>query len=187
MVRLSDISLPPEHSAHQLPFEAARMLRVPNSKIQGVRIVRRSVDARKKPNVRIIYTIDVTVDGSEKKILKQSGCKRASIAPATRYRPPKSAGSPEKRPVVVGFGPGGMFAALILALAGWKPLVLERGEDAASRHAKVEKFFQPRVCIYSESSTRRRTSATTDLSSERRITNITKRAFSPSATRSEKS
>ena len=136
MIRLSDISLPPEHSAHQLPFEAARMLRIPNSKIRGVRIVRRSVDARKKPNVRIIYTIDVTVDGSEKKILKQSGCKRASIAPATRYKPPKSACSPEKRPVVVGFGPGGMFAALILALAGWKPLVLERGEDAASRHEK---------------------------------------------------
>lgn len=118
MIRLSDISLPPEHSAHQLPFEAARMLRIPNSKIRGVRIVRRSVDARKKPNVRIIYTIDVTVDGSEKKILKQSGCKRASIAPATRCKPPKSAKAPEKRPVVVGFGPGGMFAALILALAG---------------------------------------------------------------------
>lgn len=49
MIRLSDISLPPEHSAHQLPFEAARMLRIPNSKIRGVRIVRRSVDARKKP------------------------------------------------------------------------------------------------------------------------------------------
>ena len=142
MIRLSDISLPPEHSAHQLPFEAARMLRIPNSKIRGVRIVRRSVDARKKPNVRIIYTIDVTVDGSEKKILKQSGCKRASIALATRYKPPKSAKAPEKRPVVVGFGPGGMFAALILALAGWKPLVLERGEDAESRHEKVEKFFQ---------------------------------------------
>ena len=141
MIRLSDISLPPEHSAHQLPFEAARMLRIPNSKIRGVRIVRRSVDARKKPNVRIIYTIDVTVDGSEKKILKQGGCKRASIAPVTRYKPPKSAGTPEKRPVVVGFGPGGMFAALILALAGWKPLVLERGEDAQSRHAKVEAFF----------------------------------------------
>ena len=62
MIRLSDISLPPEHSAHQLPFEAARMLRIPNSKIRGVRIVRRSVDARKKPDVRIIYTIDVTVE-----------------------------------------------------------------------------------------------------------------------------
>ena len=55
MIRLSDISLPPEHSAHQLPFEAARMLRIPNSKIRGVRIVRRSVDARKKPNA-VSYT-----------------------------------------------------------------------------------------------------------------------------------
>ena len=141
MIRLRDISLPPEHNAHQLQFEAAQMLRISNSKIRQLRIVRRSVDARKKPDVRIIYTIDVAVDGSENKILKQSGCKRASIAPVSYYKPPKNTLSSEKRPVVVGFGPAGMFAALILAMAGLKPLVLERGEDAQSRHDKVEKFF----------------------------------------------
>ncbi len=141
MIRLRDISLPPEHNAHQLQFEAAQMLRISNSKIRQLRIVRRSVDARKKPHVRIIYTIDVVVEGSENKILKQSGCKRASIAPAAYYKPPKAAACPQTRPVVVGFGPAGMFAALILALAGMKPLVLERGGDAASRHEKVEKFF----------------------------------------------
>ena len=141
MIRLRDISLPPEHNAHQLQFEAAQMLRISNSKIRQLRIVRRSVDARKKPDVRIIYTIDVAVDGSENKILKQSGCKRASIAPVSYYKPPKNTLSSEKRPVVVGFGPAGMFAALILAMAGLKPLVLERGEDAQSRHDKVENFF----------------------------------------------
>ena len=142
MIRLRDISLPPEHNAHQLQFEAAQMLRISNSKVKQLRIVRRSVDARKKPDVRIIYTIDVAVDGNEKKILKMSGCKRASVAPVSYYKPPKHAPVPEKRPVVVGFGPAGMFAALILAMTGLKPIVLERGEDAQSRHEKVEKFFQ---------------------------------------------
>ena len=142
MIRLRDIPLPPEHNAHQLRFEAARMLGISNSKIRHLSIVRRSVDARKKPDVKIIYTVDVSVDGNEKKILKQSGCKRASLAPVSYYSAPNAAVKPEKRPVVIGFGPAGMFAALMLALAGWKPLVLERGEDAASRHEKVQRFFE---------------------------------------------
>ncbi len=142
MIRIREISLPPEHSVHQLPYEAARLLKVQNSKIKNLRLVRRSVDARKKPEVRIIYTVDVQVEGNEQKILRQSGCKRASIAPANYYKPRKNLPAPAKRPVVVGFGPAGMFAALVLAIAGQKPLVLERGEDAQTRHARVQHFFE---------------------------------------------
>ena len=140
MIRIREIALPPEHSVAQLAYEAARALKISNSKVRSVKLVRRSVDARKKPDIKIVYTVDVAVDGNETKILKQSGCKRASVAPVSYYKVPKNKFS-DTRPVVVGFGPAGMFAALVLALAGLKPLVLERGEDAVSRHEKVERFF----------------------------------------------
>ena len=113
MIRIREISMMPEHNVAQLSYEAAQALRISNSKIRRVRIVRRSIDARKKPDVRIVYTIDVAVDGNEAKIVKQSGCKRAQLAPVNRYKPPKNAPETKNRPVVIGFGPAGMFAALV--------------------------------------------------------------------------
>jgi len=142
MIRIREIAMAPEHNPGQLGFEAARLLKISNSKIRQLRIVRRSIDARKKPDVKVVYTIDVAVDGNENKILKQSGCKRASVAPVSYYKIPKIYKKLEKRPVIVGFGPAGMFAGLVLAIAGQRPIILERGADAQTRHEKVEKFWK---------------------------------------------
>ncbi len=141
MIRLREIPLPPEHNVAQLSYEAAQMLRISPSKIKKLSILRRSIDGRKKPDVKVVYTVDVWVDGSEKKILKEARCKRASLATPEYYKLPKISGMLPDRPVVIGFGPAGMFAALVLAIKGQKPIVLERGEDALSRKAKVDAFF----------------------------------------------
>lgn len=141
MIRIRDILLPPEHNPGQLTFEASRALRISPSEIRRLTIVRRSIDARKKPDVKVCYTVDVLVAGSENKVLKKCGNKKAGLAPTQFYRPPAKRPLTGNRPVIIGFGPAGMFAGLILAMAGQKPIVLERGDDAATRHEKVRAFF----------------------------------------------
>ncbi len=142
MIRIRDISLPPMQDMSMLPAAAARQLRIDQTQIKRIDIKRRSVDARKKNDVRLIYTVDVLVKGREDKILKMAHNPKASIAKDEYYEPPKVEKLPEKRPVIVGFGPAGMFCALVLARSGFRPIVLERGQDAKTRHENVANFWQ---------------------------------------------
>ena len=89
MLRIRDISMYPGQDEGALLYEAAKALRVSASEIRALQIARRSVDARKKPDVRIIYTVDVTLKSGEGKVLKKCGNKRVSPTPAQGYRPPK--------------------------------------------------------------------------------------------------
>lgn len=141
MIRIRDIALPPGHSPQALRTAAAKALRLPSREIQTLQIARRSLDARKKERIQWIYTVDVTVSGREDRAIRQGGAK-VSPAPTSQYAIPHPGHISGERPVVAGFGPAGMFAALVLAEAGLRPLVLERGRDAASRHRLVEDFWQ---------------------------------------------
>lgn len=142
MIRIRDISLPPDGDMAKLVQTAARQLRISPNDIKQLDLRRRSVDARKKNDVRIIYTVDVAIKGREDKVLKMAHCPRASLARDCAYHVPPAPRIPDSRPVIVGFGPAGMFAALVLSMAGLRPIVLERGQDAAARHEKVQKFWQ---------------------------------------------
>ena len=119
MIRIRDISLPPDGDMARLVQAAARQLRISPNEIKQLDLKRRSVDARKKNDVRIIYTVDVAVKGREDKILKMAHCARASLAQDPVYHVPQPRSIPAQRPVIVGFGPAGMFAALVLSMPCW--------------------------------------------------------------------
>lgn len=142
MLTIRDLILPLRHDHSMLYYLAAQALGVQAAQIAELRIRRRSLDARKKPELRWIYTVDVATRKSEKQLLRQCRNPKLSLAKDVWYKPPKAKALPALRPVVVGFGPAGMFAALALALAGLKPVVIERGQDAEARHRAVQHFWQ---------------------------------------------
>lgn len=140
MIRVSELKLPIEGNQKTLEKKLAKALRVPVEEIKGYRIFKRSLDARKKDNIHYAYVVDVEVR-NEKKILEKNRDKNISKTPDLAYRMMQGERMPEKRPVVVGFGPAGMFAGLLLAEMGLRPIVLERGGDVDSRKDAVDRFW----------------------------------------------
>lgn len=141
MIRITDIKLPIDGTAEQLRKRAARALHIPLHQLQDMQIYRRSLDARKKDNIHYVYVLDVQV-ADETVVLQNCRAKNVSAAPRLVYALPKGEVHVQKRPVVVGFGPAGMFAALLLAEMGIAPLVLERGSDVERRKKAVDQFWQ---------------------------------------------
>ena len=143
MIRITELKLPVTHDPGALKKKAAAALRVDESAIRRLVIASRSIDARQKPDLFFVYTLDADVSG-ETQILKKGRRHKniMSISPQIYRFPEHGNELPAHRPVVVGSGPCGLFAAYHLALAGMQPIILERGEDALTRSAKVTRFFQ---------------------------------------------
>ena len=138
MIRINDISLPLDYNENTIKKEAAKKLKINVSEIKYASLYKRSVDARKKNNVHFQATVDVKLNGKEKNIADK--IRSAAIVDEYRYELPKSKPLAQ-RPVVVGSGPCGLFAALILAEAGQRPVLIERGRDVDSRTEDVNKFW----------------------------------------------
>ncbi|MCE9660629.1 MAG: hypothetical protein K8R60_19040 [Burkholderiales bacterium] len=138
MIRLTEIRLPIEHAEPALRAAALARLRVSNSALLAMTVFKRGYDARKRSAIVFVYTLDCEVADEAHVLARHAGDPHVRPAPDTRYRflahaPGDFAASPAPRPVVVGFGPCGLFAALLLAQMGFRPIVLERGRAVRER------------------------------------------------------
>ena len=137
MIRVNNVHIPLDYDDAAVRKKICRELRVDNSAVKSVSIFRRSVDARKKDNIFFLCAVDVVLNINEDNVLKKA--KNASKVQPYTYDVPKWKGGAS--PLVVGMGPAGLFAALILAQSGANPIVIERGKDVDSRTADVNKFW----------------------------------------------
>ena len=141
MLRIANVKLPLEYSKRTLAQAAARRLGVPASQIASCALARRSVDARKKDDVCFVASLDVSLSRPQDE--RRVAARLGDCAPPALYEPPVFPHlKADSRPVVVGFGPAGMFAALTLAQAGARPVVLERGQDVDTRTRDVRRYWE---------------------------------------------
>lgn len=140
MILINNLNLALNTDFSDLKPIAAKALKTDAANIIKASLYRKSVDARKKTDVHFCCSVLCEVKGQEKVYLKR--CKNAQEFKEKEYVWQKANFTPKNRPVIAGFGPAGMFAALTLAKAGLKPIVLERGDDVDTRTKKVEDFFR---------------------------------------------
>lgn len=148
VLRINELKLHPDHTKEELEQEIRKIVRVGDRHLD-YEIMRRSIDGRKKPELLYVYTIDVSVPNPHSAIRKIKS-KKVSLIEKKEYHFPYtkeqmlhslSANGPY-RPVIAGSGPAGLFCALMLARAGMRPIILERGEQVEQRVESVERFWR---------------------------------------------
>ena len=154
MIRITELSLPWGDPADHRTQDALRRavlqrLKIEASDLLGFTVFKRSHDARRKDReIAFVYILDVEVQDEDHVLAKHRDDRHVAVAPDISFRPPPRAANPgEDRPIVVGFGPCGVFAALVLAQQGYRPIVLERGRDVRQRTQDTWGLWRKRTLI----------------------------------------
>ena len=145
MIRISQLKLPVKHSKEELENKIRKALHLNSQSKLSYTIQKRSMDARKKPVLYWVYTVDVDCP-NEERVLKASHNPSIALVKREQYQYPVIGSLPLKhRPVIIGFGPAGLFCAYLLTEMGYAPLVLERGKQVEDRTKDVEEFWKTGV------------------------------------------
>ncbi|KQZ39734.1 NAD(P)/FAD-dependent oxidoreductase [Duganella sp. Root1480D1] len=148
MLRLNEIKLPLNHEEPELAKAILARLKISPQQMLGFTVYKRSYDARKKANISLIYSVDVETTDDAGILAKGADDKHLMPSPDMAYKfvaHGVNADGRQPRPVVIGMGPCGLFAALILAQMGLKPIILERGKTVRERTKDTFGFWRKRV------------------------------------------
>lgn len=141
MIRIGQLKLQPNHNEKELLQKISKTLCISESEIVNYQIKKQSIDARKKPDLKYVYTIDVMVRNEAQAMKKQKG-NLVSILKEIPYVFQTLGQTNQKhRPIIIGSGPAGMFCAYLLAQHGYRPILFERGASVEERTKDVEEFW----------------------------------------------
>ena len=144
MLRVHELKLPLDHDAAALKPALLKRLGIAEAELVDFTIHKRAWDARKKGAIQLIYTIDADVKNEGAVLKRHAKDVHIGPAPDMSWTPPAKATGGELRPVVIGMGPCGLFAGLILAEMGFRPIVLERGKAVRERTVDTFAFWRKR-------------------------------------------
>ncbi|MCR4441503.1 MAG: FAD-dependent oxidoreductase [Peptococcaceae bacterium] len=150
MLRVTGLKLSLEEDIKRLPYMIARKLRIKSADILDWYVFKQSIDARDRRMIYFVYTVDVVVK-NEAYLISKINDPGVSFTPPLRYEFAQTGSEKLKDPpVVIGTGPSGLFAGLLLAQMGYQPLILERGDNVETRAEKVRRFWET-GCLDGES------------------------------------